>query len=155
MISGKIPIAVLLLVLNAQSIRASDTDVTHRLGVSGGFPQLIALTYQATISRHFSLETCLGCIPYYYNTAGFRIIAGDSSNGFKPRYFIGLSVVDHSYSANPDAVTSYLWTGAGMGYAFNSFRLFVDLGYIGGGDRDKGLGYSTGLALNGGLLFDL
>ncbi|MCK5130853.1 MAG: hypothetical protein KAR40_01710 [Candidatus Sabulitectum sp.] len=144
-----------LLIVSARGVCASDGGITHRLGVSGGFPQLVAITYQVTTSRHLSFEACAGCIPFYYTTAAFRIIAGDSSNGFHPRYFAGTAIVDDVYSADPNAVTSYLWAGAGLGYAFDRFRLFADLGYIGGGDRDKGLGYSTGLALNGGFLFDL
>ncbi len=144
-----------LVILSSAGASGSDGGVTHRLGASGGFPQLVAITYQVTTSKHLSFEACAGCIPFYYNTAAFRVITGDSSNGFHPRYFAGIAVVDHVYSADPNAVTSYLWAGAGVGYAFDNFRLFADLGYIGGGDRDKGLGYSTGIALNGGFLFDL
>ena len=134
---------------------ASKTGVTHRLGASGGFPQLVALTWQVTPSKFVSLEGCIGSLPFYYNTAGFRMIIGDTSRGLKPRGFVGIAVVDHVYSANSDATASYLWTGAGLGYAFDHFRLFLDLGYFGGGDKDKGLGYSTGMALNCGFLFDL
>ncbi len=149
-------VAVLfLLILSAAGASGSDGGVTHRLGVSGGFPQLIALTYQTTTSRIVSLEGCIGSIPYYYNTAGFRMIIGGTSNGFKPRGFMGIAMVDNVYSESSDAATCYLWTGAGFGYAFDNFRLFLDLEYIGPGERDKGLLYSTGVALNGGFLFDL
>ena len=143
------------LILSAAGASGSDGGVTHRLGASGGFPQLVALTYQVTTPGPFSFEVCVGCLPYYYNTAGFRMIIGGTSNGFKPRGFMGIAMVDHVYSGNSDAATCYLWTGAGLGYAFDNFRLFLDLGYIGPGERDKGLGYSTGVALNGGFLFDL
>jgi len=144
-----------LLFLSAAGATGSNGGVTHRLGVSGGFPQMAALTYQVTTSRIVSMEGCIGSIPYYYNTAGFRMIIGGTSNGFKPRGFMGIALVDDVYSGNSDASTCYLWTGAGLGYAFDNFRLFLDLGYIGPGERDKGLGYSTGVALNGGFLFDL
>lgn len=106
-----------LLILSAAGANCSDGRVTHRLGASGGFPQLVALTYQVTTPGSFSFEACVGCIPFYYNTAGFRIIRCDSSNGFHPRYFAGIAVVDYLYSADPNAVTSYLWAGAGVGYA--------------------------------------
>lgn len=150
-----ISITGLLLIFSTATAISSDDGVTHRLGASGGFPQMLALTWQITASRIISMEGCIGSIPYYYTTAGFRMIIGDTSTGFRPRGFVGIVVVDHVYSANADATTSYLWTGAGLGYAFDNFRLFVDLGYIGEEDRDKGLGYSTGIALNGGFLFDL
>ena len=146
----KARVTILLpLILSAAGANGSDSGVTHRLGASGGFPQLVALTYQVTTPGPFSFEACAGCIPFYYNTAGFHIIGSDSSNGCHPRYFAGIAVVDDLYSDDPNAVTSDLWTGAGVGYAFVRVRLFADLGYIGGGDKDKGLGYSTGIALNG------
>ncbi len=145
---------ILLLAFSTGVANASNSGITHRLGASGGFPQMVALTYQVSVSRMISLEGCIGSVPYYYNTAGWRMIIGDTSTGLKLRGFAGIVVVDDVVSSNNDAA-SYLWTGAGLGYAFDHCRLFVDLGYTGGGDTDKGLGYSTGAALNGGFLFDL
>lgn len=66
-----------------------------------------------------------------------------------------IAVVDDLYFADPDAVTSYLRAGAGVAYAFDKIGLFADMGYIGGGGKDKGLAYSTGTALNDGFLFNL
>ena len=56
---------------------------------------------------------------------------------------------------SPKGTTGYLWTGAGLTWAFSDFRVYGEIGYLGGGDKNKGLGYSAGVVFAGGVLFDL
>ena len=152
-----VPEGLLLLVL-CLSFSNAETSVTHNLGASAGFPQMLALTYQANVSGLLTLEVYAGSLALLNSTAGGRLIVASTSNGFKPRCFIGFSVVDQYYAEydNPQGTEFYVWTGTGLGYAFpRGIRIFADLGYISDGARDRGLGYSTGLSLSGGVLFRL
>lgn len=149
----------LVLLILCISFTDAESSVTHNLGASAGFPQMIALTYQATVSGYLSAEVYAGSLALLNGTAGARLIVGSTSHGIKPRCFIGLSVVDKYYAEyldSPRGTEFYFWTGAGLVYTFPSgFRIFADLGYIGDGARDKGLGYSTGMSISGGVLFRL
>jgi len=153
-----VPGGLLLLVL-CLSFSNAETSVTHNLGASGGFPQMLALTYQANVSGLLTVEVYAGSLALLNSTAGGRLIVASTSNGFKPRCFIGLSMVNQyyaEYSDSPEGTEFYVWTGTGLGYAFPcGIRIFADLGYISDGARDRGLGYSTGLSLSGGVLFRL
>lgn len=143
--------------LLASTLHANEEGVIHRLGLSGGFPQLVAFNYQASISELVSLEAYLGSL-ILINTGGARVVFSDTSPGLKPRYFAGVAVVSMGIAETPSepiGTESYFWTGAGLGYAFENFRLFIDLGYTAEGAKDRGLGYTTGVAISGGFLFDL
>ncbi len=149
--------AFILVFLFASTLYANEEGVTHRLGLSGGFPQLAVFNYQASFSKTISLEAYLGSL-ILIHTGGLRVVFCDTSPGLKPRCFAGLAVVDQRIaesSDDPMGIESYFWTGAGLGYAFEHFRLFVDLGYTAEGAKDRGLGYTTGVAISGGFLFDL
>ena len=154
----KLKLSVLLFVFIAvSSLQANEEGVTHRLGLSGGFPQLAVFNYQASFSKTVSLEAYLGSL-ILIHTGGVRVVFCDTSPGLKPRCFAGMAVVNMGIAESPSepfGIESYFWTGAGLGYAFEHFRLFVDLGYTAEGAKDKGLGYSTGVAISGGFLFDL
>ncbi len=139
--------------LFTSTLHANEEGVIHRLGLSGGFPQLAVFNYQVSFSKTVSFEAYLGSLVLIH-TGGVRVVFCDTSPGLKPRCFAGMAVVDQRI-ADPMGIESYFWTGAGLGYAFENFRLFVDLGYTAEGAKDRGLGYSTGVAISGGFLFDL
>ncbi len=118
---------------------------------------MVAVNYQASISRNLSLEAYAGSL-ILINTAGCRVLIGDTSPGFKPRCFAGLIIFNQNIAESPeepDGTEAYLWTGVGAGYAFEHLRVFADLGYIAEGAKSRGLGYSTGVMLSGGILFDI
>ncbi len=150
-------LTILLLLICISFTWASEPDVVHRLGLSGGFPQLVAITYQASFSKNLSIDAHLSPL-VLINTAGCRLIWGDTSEGFHPRLFAGIAVFDMRYadsSEDPIGAESYLWTGAGLGYSFSHARIYADLGYTAEGAKDRGLGYRTGVDLSGGILFNL
>lgn len=147
----------LLLLVCVLSVQASEQNVVHRLGLSGGLPQLIAFDYQVSFKNNLSVE--VHAVPLLFiNTIGCRAIWGDISEGFHPRVFAGVAVFAMNIAETPEepyGAEAYLWTGAGLGYSFKHFRVFADLGYIAEGAKGRGLGYGTGAALSGGILFDL
>ena len=133
-------------------------EVIHNLGISGVFPQMLALTYQVELARYFAMEGYVGSLAFLNATAGARAMLGYTGAGVKPRCFAGICVVDQYYAeySTPQGIEFYLWTGAGLALEFsNGLQLFGDLVYIGNGDGDRGLGYSTGMSFSGGILFRL
>lgn len=134
-------------------------SVNHNLGISGGFPQMVAITYKADLFQYLALEVYVGSLGFMNATTGGRLIAGSTSEGIKPRLFAGVCVVDQYYAAyqsNPTGTESYIWGGGGVAYEFpDGFELAADLAYVGEGDRDRGLGYKTGLSFSAGLMFPL
>lgn len=143
-------------ILLCAAAAVSQGEVTHSLGLSGGFPQMLALTYQAELSDIFAMEAYAGGLAFFNTTAGFRAILGSTGTGLKPRCFAGYALVHQRYADYPDdprGTEIYPWAGAGIAVEFESgFQLFGDVVYIGDGDRDRGLGYSTGLSFSGGLM---
>lgn len=132
--------------------------VPHRLGITAGFPQMGAVAYQYTPVDHLTLEAYLGTLVINF-TGGGRLILSRTEPGFSPRAFTGIAVVDQWYGDNPDSPTGtagYLWYGVGLGYNFPCGpTVFADLGWIRGGNPDKGLGYEGDMAISGGLLFGI
>ena len=156
--TSRIPVMAAMTLLCA-SAPAVNAEVTHNLGLSGGFPQMIAITYQAELTDYFALESYVGSLAFLNTTAGIRGILGSTGSGIKPRCFAGMCLVDQYYGDNsddPHGTETYPWIGAGLALEFDSgFGLFGDLVYIGDGDLDRGLGSSTGLTFSGGILFRL
>ena len=134
-------------------------EVTHNLGVTGGFPQMVALTYQAEVAPYLALEGYAGSLALLNTTLGARAVLTPTGSGVKPRGFAGVCLVDQYYTSkygDPSGTETYFWAGAGLGFEFPcGFQLFGDLVYIGEGDFDKGLGYSKALTFSAGLLFRL
>lgn len=154
------PIVVFLLVPALFLASSAGAEVEQNLGISGGFPQMIALTYQAEVARFMSLEAYLGCLAYLNTTLGGRVILGSTSPGLRPRCFAGIAMVDQHYAdkpGDPEGVEFYPWTGVGLSYEFdNGFQIFGDFVYIGKGAGDRGFGNtSPSLSFCGGLLFRL
>lgn len=152
-----IPVFVLFILI--MPVPEADGSVNHNLGISGGFPQMIAITYKADLGRYLALEGYVGSLGFTNATGGGRLILGSTLQGIKPRLFAGVCVVDQYYADYPDNPTgteSYLWGGGGVAYEFpDGFELAADLAYVGEGDRDRGLGYNTGLSFSAGLMFPL
>jgi len=135
-------------------------EVENNLGISGGFPQMIALTYQAEVASFMSLEAYLGALPFFTTTLGGRVILGSTNPGLRPRCFAGIAMWDQHFQnkpEDPEGVEFYPWTGVGLSYEFdNGFQIFGDFVYIGKGAGDRGLGNtSPSLSFCGGLLFRL
>lgn len=151
-----IPVFVLFILI--MPVPEADGSVNHNLGISGGFPQMVAITYKADLARYFALEGYVGSLIINATTGG-RLIVGSTLQGIKPRFFAGVCVVDQyygSYPGCPIGTESYFWGGGGVAYEFpDGFELAADLAYVGEGDRDRGLGYNTGLSFSAGLMFPL
>jgi len=130
----------------------------HRLGAAGGFPQMAAVAYQYTPFRCTTLEAYAGTL-VFNGTVGGRLILSRTGNGLSPRAFTGICIFDQWYGSSggdPTGTTSYLWTGAGMGWNFQGGQAFyADVGWLTGGDDGKGLGSDYSLAICGGLLFPI
>jgi hypothetical protein len=137
---------------------AASGEETHKLGVTAGFPMMAALAYQYSPMDYITLEVFVGTLIFNV-TDGARLILAAGGNGFRPRVFAGFATVNQlyaDYEDNPQGSTTYLWPGAGLEYNFPcGVKVFADIGYLQGGDRDKGLGYPPGAAFSGGLLFPL
>ncbi|MFO8182946.1 MAG: hypothetical protein R6U39_02105 [Candidatus Aegiribacteria sp.] len=155
--NSAIPVFVLFILIIP--VPGADGSVSHNLGISGGFPQMVAITYKADLARYFALEGYAGSLGFTNATAGGRLIVGSTLQGIKPRFFAGVCVVDQyyaSYPGNPTGRESYAWGGGGVAYEFpDGFELAADLAYVAKGDRDRGLGYNTGLSFSAGLMFPL
>jgi len=133
-------------------------EETHKLGITAGYPMMGALAYQYSPMDYITLEVFVGTLIFNV-TDGARLILAAGGNGFRPRVFAGFATVNQlyaDYESNPKGSTTYLWPGVGLEYNFSSgVKIFADVGYLQGGDRDKGLGYPPSAALSGGLLFPL
>ncbi len=136
----------------------STGKTTNRLGITGGFPQTAAVAYQYTPFDYTTVEVFAGTL-VLCGSAGGRLILSCTDEGFSPRVFAGISVVDAWYGDNsesPMGTASYLWTGVGLGWNFpGGFAIFGDLGRLSGGDPDKGFGYDNSMAISGGLFFSI
>ncbi len=137
---------------------ASQAFPAHRLGAAWGFPQMVAVAYQYTPFQCTTLEAYAGTL-VFNGTVGGRLILSRTGDGLSPRAFTGICIFDQWYGSNgddPTGTTSYLWTGAGIGWNFQGGQTFyADVGWLTGGDDDKGLGSDYSLAICGGLLFPI
>lgn len=152
------PVPVFLAFILISAVTEAGGSVTHNLGLSGGFPQMVAVTYRADLAGYLSIEGYAGSLLFFNATGGGRLIVGSTGPGIKPRFFAGVCVVDQYYAEHdsPRGTESYFWGGGGAAYEFpDGFELAADLAYVGKGDRDRGLGYNTGMSFSAGLMFPL
>lgn len=149
---------MLLTLLLAAGVGSAGRAMRHRIGLAGGFPQMIAATYQLGLGDYVSLEAYAGTL-VINSTLGARLIVGRFDQGFSPRGFAGFSLVDQYLAesdSNPIGTSGYLWTGIGAAYGFPfGLSVYIDAAHLGGGDSDKGLGHFSGAALSGGISISL
>jgi hypothetical protein len=127
----------------AGSMESSSTQAAERrmnsIGVVVGSPQ-----WAGIVSDHLSLGLHVGTLGFL-NSLGARLLIGSVCDGFRPRFGLGLALVDavyQEYEDDPEGMAAYGWPTVGFAVRGARFLFAADAGWLFGGRRDAGLGRS-------------
>jgi len=132
----------------AGSIESSSTQAAERrmnsVGVVVGSPQWAGIACERIVSDHLSLGLHAGTLGFL-NSLGARLLIGSVCDGFRPRFGLGLALVDavyQEYEDDPEGMAAYGWPTVGFALRGVRFLLAADAGWLFGGRSDAGLGRS-------------
>lgn len=130
------------------------------IGVCGGAPQTLAVTYEHSITSRVALRLHGGSV-YFFSSVGGRLQWYRNGGAFRPYLFAGIAAI-HSRAedyGDPKGTSSYLWLGPGVRIGTDKWFVFAEVCGLLGGNDDRGLGddwiFPFSPALAGGLMISI
>lgn len=116
-------------------------------GAAAGYPHLLSVVVEVPSESTLRFQVALSPLLYTNSlTARFLLATGARSAAL---YVFGGSGLlnERSDTGGAAGTTSFLWMGGGLCLPTGSVRLFGEVGFIGGTDRDKGFTDSAGASV--------
>jgi hypothetical protein len=105
----------------------------NAIGGSVGAPQFLAVQYERLLGASLSLDLHAGTV-ILLNSFGARLALGSTSDGFRPRFSMGLVAVNMSgpWQEDPGDMKTVMfsWPGAGIAWRTPGLSASLDLGWI-------------------------
>jgi len=105
----------------------------NAIGGSVGVPQFVAVQYERLLGPDLSLDLHAGTV-ILLNSFGARLALGSTSDGFEPRFSMGVVAANMLGSFQEDPGDSktvlFSWPGAGVAYRTAGVSAELDLGWL-------------------------